>query len=181
MTLKNMPPRFSALDATHLGTANTKVSGYHAMHSRVGSDRYHLRLREFRNGLPANAGWGLSALFVSVRDVFCLGAQEQMARIYALWNIASVTDAQAIWNKSVGQSPCDSVSQAHSTIRPELTVAGSDCGCRPQPALARLVHLAPKSVLYTLSSHVTSLGSVVRGAVGTSGPSALRYFSTVMS
>lgn len=183
MRLKNMSPSFSVLDTTHLWTANTVVVGDEVMRPWIGTDSDHLSLREFgiADVLPANTGWRLPALFVSVGHVLYLCAQKQMARIYALWNIAAVKHAQSAWDQSMGQFPCDSVSQSHSIGKPKLTVAGSDCGRHPQPAGIGLGDLRPEAFGYAFPSHVTSLGSVVRSAVGGQIPVALRYFTTVMS
>ena len=73
-----------------------------------------------------------------VVSIVSLGSQEQVRNADAIPNIASVKDAQSVWNWSVGEFPGNSMGTEGSLCF-ELSVSSTEKGTSPKPASIRVV------------------------------------------
>lgn len=127
-----------------------------------------------------------SMLLDCISQVVGLCTKKQMIWVHARGIVAFVTDLQSFRNRSEGELPSHSVSETisfrsllgwWSVEEPTVSEAGP-LGC-PIPTRWSPIDLAPESLFgcYFSDSHVTSMGSVVRGALSGCTLSRLVYFT----
>jgi len=157
--LRNMSPCLPLLYPADQIHADAVIGSDQAEETTVRSDSDYLISREFGQFVVLSVWRFLSALGISIRDVFRLTSQPQMARIYTSRIIATMQHARRVvalipcWYWSVLQLIRDAVGQLMSAREPSHTVSASKYAAGPQPATGCLVDLCPK-VLGCQFSHV---------------------------
>jgi hypothetical protein len=81
-----------------------------------------------------------------VTHVFCMSGQEQVRRVDAQPDVASMSDFYSCRDLSVGQFPRDAMSLCHPFLDAEVAVTVSG-GSSPYPAVARFINLRPEARL----------------------------------
>jgi hypothetical protein len=92
----------------------------------------------------------LAFLLKHIRNVLFLSASKEMVRANAVSNIAMMADQKIIGNKAMRQGIRESVCKNLLATVPELAVSIAQNGSSPQPAVARLIHFAPKDFTHFL-------------------------------
>ena len=163
-----MSPYLSTPNQADQRHRDAVVSRDEAQDPCIGADSSRLGFGKLRVSISRAAKWALSALRVTISHVVGVGSKEQMIGIDAGSNVAGMADVHSVWNGAVMYLPRHLVRSPRSVgVLKSAVATGIDEGL-PQPArigTARAINLRPKSLFYTGLSHLTSLGSVVRGAV----------------
>ena len=78
--------------------------------------------------------------------------------------ITAMQDGQPVRNRPIRPHPRQAMGAPVLCSDTEKSVSEPSRDGKPEPARFSLANLRPESFLYTFSSHVTSLGSLVRSA-----------------
>jgi len=174
-----MFPCEPSVNRADVSLADTVFSSDLILQSRIGTNREDLLIRQRDVAVPISAR---RAPFIGpISRVLGIGPKEEMIGIHAGANVAMMKNANSVIpgtfrNWSISEFPRNSVSRPRATVYPKTAIAGSGFSCLPQPTTVSPENLRPKTIRI-ISSHATSLGSVVRGAVRTPILPRLVHFS----
>ncbi len=170
---------------------NTIVSSNLVLRPCIDPDRPNLLFGEFGVSVGLSFLVGLCVSFLShhVAHVVAMCSKKEVGRVHTGGIIAAVKNAHGsmmatFGNFTIGKLPCYAMRFHRGPSQIETSISTSALGSGPNPAAidsGGLVNFIPEAFGYTLSSHVTSLGSVVRDALGISVPARLAILPPLVS
>ena len=175
----DMRPSFAEFDEADSPLRHAVIKGDGSLAPRVRSNGDYLGLGQFSGCVRGPLQLNTTSLGVTIGNIVGHGPDKEMIRIATERHVATMADAQAGRDVPVGQFPRVTVGTSWNPVDVKRAISGSELSCGPQPAVARLVNLRPESFLYTLRSHMTSIGRVVRGACERDTRSRLAYFTAI--
>ena len=151
-------PVSAAPNSAYLGLAESIGCRDCCLGSLVCADLSNLRLRQLVAPVGRAALIALSLLGLLIAHVVVMRSNEQMFGSNAQGVIATVAHASpviadACWDFSAGQAPCNSVRLLHPSVEAELAVSGAVYAAGPKPAVAGSINLGPESVLHAFGGH----------------------------
>lgn len=167
----NVSPTCPSNDHGNVGSRNSVFLGDDSMWALALPDLNNLRCGQFGTPLGLSSWRVASPLYHLVAIIVGLAAQEQVIRADAWRVVAAVADTHSVWNRSVGEDPCETVGLYGSVVHLEGSVAAASLPTDPNPASVALMNERLKSFIdrhsdMLFSSHDDLPGRCGQGPAG---------------